>query len=122
MSYGFLGVILNVNLSSGKIEKLQMNDEFYRMYMGGGAVGSYFLLKETDPDTEPLSDKIVMIIAPGVTTKSLQCIRNILFKSLNSKLVSKVQRQCLTIGTRIVFRKHYSYHSFRSQCFNGQCQ
>ena len=48
MSNGFTGTILRVNLTTGAIEKQKFDEEFYRLYMGGGAFGTYFLLKETD--------------------------------------------------------------------------
>ena len=68
MSYGFTGTILRVDLSTGVIDRVRPDEDFYRMYMGGGAMGSYFLLKETGPDTDPLSAENVLTIAPGVTT------------------------------------------------------
>lgn len=68
MAKGFTGTILRVNLTSGAIEKHQFDDEFYRLYMGGGAFGTYFLLKETDAETDALDEESVLTIAPGVTT------------------------------------------------------
>ena len=46
MPKGYVGVILRVDLSANTIEKVEFPEEFYRTYMGGGAVGAYFLLKE----------------------------------------------------------------------------
>jgi aldehyde:ferredoxin oxidoreductase len=68
MSNGFTGTILRVNLTTGSVEKQKLNEEFYRMYMGGGAFGTYFLLKETAADTDALAEQNVLTIAPGVTT------------------------------------------------------
>jgi aldehyde:ferredoxin oxidoreductase len=68
MSNGYTGTILRVNLTTGAIEKQRFNDEFYRMYMGGSAFGTYFLLKETAADTDALAEQNVLTIAPGVTT------------------------------------------------------
>lgn len=68
MKFGFTGTILRIDLSTQKIKKLQSDEDFYRIYMGGGAIGAYFLLKETTADTDPLSDKNVITIAGGVTT------------------------------------------------------
>ena len=68
MPDGFTGTILRVNLSSGSIEKLALDEDFYRMYMGGSAVGTAFLLKETDADTDPLAEDNVLTIAPSITT------------------------------------------------------
>ena len=55
MSNGFTGAILRVNLTTGSIEEQKLGEQFYRMYMGGGAFGTYFLLKETSADTDALS-------------------------------------------------------------------
>jgi aldehyde:ferredoxin oxidoreductase len=68
MSNGFTGTILRVNLTTGAIEKQKFNEDFYRMYMGGGAFGTYFLLKETSPDLDALAEQNILTIAPGVTT------------------------------------------------------
>ncbi len=68
MSNGFTGTILRVNLSTGSIEKQKLNEQFYRMYLGGGAFGTYFLLKETAPDLDALAEQNILTIAPGVTT------------------------------------------------------
>jgi aldehyde:ferredoxin oxidoreductase len=68
MKHGYIDNILSVDLNSGKIENLHPGEDFYRMYLGGSAIGSYFLLKETTADTDPLSKENILIIAPGVTT------------------------------------------------------
>jgi aldehyde:ferredoxin oxidoreductase len=68
MSNGYTGTILRVNLTTGAIEKQKFDEEFYRMYMGGSAFGTYFLLKETAADTDALAEQNVLTIAPGVTT------------------------------------------------------
>ena len=68
MSNGFTGTVLRVNLSTGAIEKQKFDEDFYRMYMGGGALGTYFLLKETASDIDALAEQNILTIAPGVTT------------------------------------------------------
>jgi len=68
MPNGFTGTILRVNLTTGQIEKQRFSEQFYRMYMGGGALGTYFLLKETAADLDALAEQNVLTIAPGVTT------------------------------------------------------
>ncbi len=68
MSNGFTGTILRVNLTTGKIEKQHPDESFYRKYMGGGAVGTFYLLKEAAAETDALSETNILTIAPGVTT------------------------------------------------------
>jgi len=68
MSNGFTGTILRINLTTGTIEKQKFDENFYRLYMGGSAFGTYFLLKETDAETDALDEQNVLTIAPGITT------------------------------------------------------
>jgi aldehyde:ferredoxin oxidoreductase len=68
MTRGFIGTILRVDLESGRIEKQEFGEEFYRTYLGGGALGTYFLLNEASADCDPLSERNILTIAPGVTT------------------------------------------------------
>ena len=68
MPHGFTGTLLRVDLTSGKIQKRHPDTNFYRTYMGGGALGTYFLLTETSADVDPLDKRNVLTIAPGVTT------------------------------------------------------
>lgn len=68
MAKGYVGVVLRVDLSGGRIEKVEFDDDFYRMYLGGGAVGSYFLLKETGPEVDAFDPANILTFAGGVTT------------------------------------------------------
>jgi len=68
MPNGFTGTVLRVNLTTGAIETPTFSEDFYRMYLGGGAFGTYFLLKETSPDVDALGEQNILTIAPGVTT------------------------------------------------------
>lgn len=70
MPKGYNGVILCVDLSAGTVEKKEFPEEFYRTYMGGGAVGAYFLLQETSADLDALDPRNVLTLAPSVTTGS----------------------------------------------------
>ncbi len=68
MAKGFTGIILRVDLTSGKSERLEISNEFYRKYMGGGGFGAYFLLKELETKTSAFAPENILTIAPGVTT------------------------------------------------------
>ncbi len=70
MPKGYNGVILIIDLSSGKIEKKEFSEDFYRIYMGGGAFGAYFLLTETAGVIDPLGEDNILTIAPSITTGS----------------------------------------------------
>ncbi len=68
MPNGYHGLILRIDLTTGKIEKETLPDSFYRTYMGGGAIGAYFLLKETTGSTDAFDPTNLITIAPSVTT------------------------------------------------------
>ena len=68
MPKGYTGVILRINLSEEKIEKINMPESFYRLYMGGSAFGGYFLLNETSGDIDAFDESNILNIAQGVTT------------------------------------------------------
>jgi len=68
MPNGFWDRILKVDLSRGTVEVIEPGEAFFRMYLGGASIGATFLLKETAPDTDPLSPANVVTIAPSVTT------------------------------------------------------
>ncbi len=65
---GYRGLILRVDLSTGEIEKRAYPESFFRTYLGGGMLGTYFLLDETGAGADPLGPENVLTIAPGVTT------------------------------------------------------
>ena len=45
--YGYSGKILHVNLNELSWEIETPDDSFYRKYLGGGAMGAYYLLKNS---------------------------------------------------------------------------
>jgi len=68
MPKGYNGKILRIDLTAGTTAVLSPEEAFYRLYLGGGGIGTYFLLQETLPDTDPLSPENILTIAPGLTT------------------------------------------------------
>jgi len=45
MPFGYNGQILHVDLTTGQIEIEKPEEAFYRKYMGGSAMGLYYILK-----------------------------------------------------------------------------
>jgi len=66
MAKGFTGILLRVDLNRSTIEKVPMPEEFYRTYMGGSAIGAYFLLKEISKPTDAFDEQNIITIAPGI--------------------------------------------------------
>lgn len=68
MPYGYHGKILHVDLTAGTFEIEQPPEEFYRFYMGGSALGLYYLLKNTPPHVDPLGPENTLVFALSVIT------------------------------------------------------
>ncbi len=68
MPYGYTGNILHIDLSSKKHWIENPEENFYRTYWGGRAIGLYYMLKYMKPKTNPLSPDSLLIFAPSVLT------------------------------------------------------
>ncbi|RME51431.1 MAG: aldehyde:ferredoxin oxidoreductase, partial [Caldilineae bacterium] len=68
MPHGYNGKILHVNLTTGEMSVEEPPESFYRKYMGGSAMGLYYVLKGTPPRTDPLGPDNVLALTLGVTT------------------------------------------------------
>ncbi len=67
---GYCGKFLRINLSTGQIQKEDLDLELAMKFVGGRGLGSYFLAEEVDPKTESLSPANKIIIATGPLTGS----------------------------------------------------
>ncbi|MFN8470640.1 MAG: aldehyde ferredoxin oxidoreductase family protein [Anaerolineae bacterium] len=68
MPYGYHGRILHVDLTNRHLEVETPPDEFYRKYMGGSALGMYYLLKDVPVGADPLGPDNVLIFSLSVLT------------------------------------------------------
>ncbi len=68
MPYGYHGKILRVDLSTGRIEEENQPESFYRTYMGGGAMGTYYILREVPKGADPLGPENLLTVFPSVVT------------------------------------------------------
>lgn len=68
MPYGYNGKILHVNLTTGELKVETPPETFYRTYMGGSAMGLYYILKKMPAGAEALSAENVLTIFTSVTT------------------------------------------------------
>ncbi len=55
--------VLDVDLSSGQVNKKVIPGEIYRLYPGGSALGLYLLLQEMEVGVDPLSPGNVLVMA-----------------------------------------------------------
>jgi len=65
---GYTGKILRVDLTSGSIDVETPGELFYRRYIGGAGLIAYYLLKEVDPEVDPLGPDNLLIFAAGPVT------------------------------------------------------
>jgi len=68
--YGVAGKIARVNLTTGEVTVVEPPEEIYRKYLGGTALGLYYLFKEgvVEPDVDPLGpDNLFQIMIGPVT-------------------------------------------------------
>lgn len=68
MPYGYCGKILHVHLNEGRLEVETPPEVFYRTYMGGSAMGAYYVLRSTPPKVEALGPQNTLALMLGVTT------------------------------------------------------
>jgi len=67
---GMTGKIARVDLTSGTVTVIEPPEELYRKFLGGSALGVYYLLKEgvVNPDVEPLGPKNMLQFMVGPIT------------------------------------------------------
>ena len=68
MPFGYNGKILHVDLTNRSITIENPGKDFYRKYVGGSALGMYYLLKDTPPNADPLGPDNVMVFADSILT------------------------------------------------------
>jgi aldehyde:ferredoxin oxidoreductase len=68
--YGFYNKLLRIDLTKKEFCIEGIGDEVLARYLGGKGLGSYLLLNELEPNTDPLSpeNKIVIAIGPATDT------------------------------------------------------
>lgn len=68
MAYGYNGRILHVDLTAGTTEIETPDEAFYRRYLGGSAMGTYYLLTHTPPNADALGpDNTLSLMASVIT-------------------------------------------------------
>ena len=68
MPFGYTGNILHVNLTNRELTVETPPAEFYRTYMGGGAMGLYYILKGVKSGTDALSPDNILTFMCSVVT------------------------------------------------------
>jgi aldehyde:ferredoxin oxidoreductase len=68
MPTGYNGKILHVDLTRGELTFEEPSETFYRTYMGGSAMGMYYILKNVPAKADPLGAENVLTLMISVTT------------------------------------------------------
>ena len=68
MAYGYQHRILHVDLTTGQLKVEEPDERFYRTYLGGSAMGTYYLLQHTPPQADPLGPENTLSLMVGVVT------------------------------------------------------
>ena len=62
MAYGYTGRILHLDLTEGRLWVETPPETFYRTYMGGSAMGLYYILREMPPGLDPFDPRNVLTL------------------------------------------------------------
>jgi len=68
MAPGYVGKILRITLDDFSTSVEEKGEYFYRTFMGGSAMASYFLLTEMDKGVDPLGPENVLVMTTSVMT------------------------------------------------------
>ena len=68
MPNGYNGKILHVDLTKGTLEVEEPKEAFYRKYLGGSAMGMYYILRDMPKGADPIGPENVLTLMAGVTT------------------------------------------------------
>ena len=66
MTYGYHGAVLHVDMTTQTTRVEHPDANFYRIYAGGGLMGTYYLLKETRAGIDPLGPDNLLIFNNSV--------------------------------------------------------
>ena len=68
MPNGYNGKILHVDLTEGTLTVEEPDEAFYRKYMGGSAMGMFYILRDMPKGADPIGPDNVLTLMTGVTT------------------------------------------------------
>lgn len=68
MVYGYNGKVLKVDLTSLTYEIEEKDEVFFRTFLGGSALASYYLLTEMDKGVGPLEPENVLVFSTSIIT------------------------------------------------------
>ena len=71
MRGGYIGTYLDIDLTTGQIEKKTVDEKMIQDFVGGGGFSARILWEETDASTDPLGPENPLILMTGALTGTL---------------------------------------------------
>ncbi len=65
---GYWGKVIEVDLSNGKIDKIELPDVYYEQYLGGYGLGVRYLYERIPKNADPLGPDNILGFCPGLLT------------------------------------------------------
>jgi aldehyde:ferredoxin oxidoreductase len=77
---GYLGKILSVDLTDGKISDEDLNADYARMFIGGSGLAARYIYDLTDAEADPLGPEnpLIFMTGPLVGTRAPSCSRYVI--------------------------------------------
>lgn len=63
--FGYFGKVLDIDLSSGKIKEIDVDDDIYRKFLGGYGLGVWYIYKNQPVGVNPLDGSNYLSFLPG---------------------------------------------------------
>ena len=67
MMLGYIGKILNINLTTGNVITKTLNEDMARKYIGGIGLGMRIFLEYSQPGIDPFSPDNPLVLATGTS-------------------------------------------------------
>lgn len=67
-AFGYNAKILRVDLDTNSFSVEENEPGFYRTYLGGSLIGTYYVYKETEKGSDPLSPESTLVFSPSILT------------------------------------------------------
>ena len=71
MMYGWQDVYLDIDLTRSEVRKERIPEELFQEFIGGEALGTYWLYHEVPPGTDPFDPKMLFMLLPGPASGTL---------------------------------------------------
>jgi len=70
---GYMGKILRVDLSQGRVEAKNLDENLAKKFIGGSGLATKILADETGPETDPLGpeNRLILMTGPFAATRLL---------------------------------------------------